>query len=98
MKRCGFAVFFALLSAGAMAQGQHEQPRPPVSPPPLDDKPTDRTGEYPPGALEFDRVDKNHDGMLSADEIGGTPIKLSECDGNGDGRISREEYSSCKKT
>lgn len=105
MRRLVFVFLPVILWAAAdtaTAQGsrvdpQHEAAHPPAAPPPLDDTPTDRTGNYPKGALAFDTLDHDHDGALSVDEIGGTPVKLSECDANGDGRISRDEYAACRK-
>lgn len=55
-------------------------------------------------AAMFDRLDANHDGVLSSDEInagsgaegGGRMMSmmLSRADSNGDGRVSREEFLS----
>ena len=54
-----------------------------------------QTGDADTRAL-FDRLDRNHDGYLTPDELAGEAARENSwlaVDRNGDGRISREEFT-----
>jgi hypothetical protein len=49
------------------------------------------------GPAWFRAMDKNGDGVVSAQEFVGTPALFAKIDANGDGRISVEEAEAAKR-
>lgn len=82
------AVAAIAVSGSAFAQGG-----PPADP--YGDASVSKADAEKTGMERFDRLDANHDGNLSADEIAAAPggRGLARADANGDGAVSKAEYS-----
>lgn len=89
---------------GTSAQAADTKTRPSVTTPPTATTPAQtpaakpRTGED--DAVEFDKLDKNHDGFLDKGEAMMEPRLLAEwasADANKDGKISKAEFLSFEK-
>ena len=92
----GAAAFFGIASAQAAdTKTQPSMTTPSVATTPATTRTATRPGED--DAIEFDKLDKNHDGMVDKAEAMLEPRLLAgfaKADTNKDGKISREEFLS----
>lgn len=79
------------IRAAAAAQSQPTANRPAGGPGGQGGEGRRGDGGGPPPDRLFQALDKDHDGVLSADEIAAAPASLRTLDANGDGSLSMEE-------